>query len=81
MQKCRKEAVILYSAYLAFQSLDAFDQEVYSILKEEQEQQKRGKTEEFEEEREISFSEKLGCYISEKEMEVKRNILFGRKGE
>lgn len=83
VQKCRKEAVILYSAYLAFQSLDAFDQEVYTILKEEHEQEKRGKAEGCmdEEEKEISFSEKLGCYISEKEMEMKRNILFDRKGE
>lgn len=64
IKKCRQEASFLYNAYNMFLEMDSFDMEVAYLLKSKQA-----------EEVDYAFSEKLNCYISEKEISRKRTLL------
>lgn len=65
IKKCRQEASFLYNAYNVFLEMDSFDQEVSELLK------KQGDEEILD----YGFSEKLNCYISEREVMRKRKLL------
>ncbi len=64
IKKCRQEASFLYNAYNMFLEMDSFDMEVSHLLKSKQA-----------EDVDYTFSEKLNCYISEKELTRKRVLL------
>lgn len=73
IKKCRQEASFLYNAYNMFLEMDSFDMEVAHLLKAE--------SAESGEITDYAFSEKLGCYVSEKEITRKRMLLGITKKE